>query len=650
MDNLQADEDFQDQNLIKQLQQSDSLHHFFRVLSVCHAALPEHIQTQKDGTQKDTINYQSSSPDEVALLNGAALCGFVMKERDSDSITVDELGKKARYEVLNVLEFDSDRKRMSVIVKDNKGRIELLCKGADNVVWERLRKNDQDEIMKSTLLHIEEYARAGLRTLGIASRQLDQHFYDDWNRKYEKVQTSSSSTKAKELAALAEEIEVDLELLGATGVEDRLQDGVPETIDMLLRANIRIWVLTGDKEETAVNIGNSCRLIANKTLLKIRSETEEEMQHEITQHLKQVQDGSASQFALIISGKPLGILLFGEISTKFLELADKVSSVVICRATPLQKAQAVTVLMTKTKNNILSVGDGANDVPMIQSAHVGVGIHGKEGSQAVLAADYSIGQFRFLQKLLLVHGRWSYRRLSLLIFYMFYKQLLSTTLQFYYCFYNAFSGTTVYDDNMSTAYNILFTSIPIIAVAVLDQDLPARQILRFPGLYKMSQNSYFFNQKVFWSWIAFAFYNTAIIFWFTLSTYKSDVTLSDGLVDGFWTWSVGIYTICVWVASLQLCLRVKTFNWVIVLTIALSVVIWHIFAVLLSTGGQLLGTVTRTFATPVYWLELILVIVTCLLPDFFLSSFLRNFYPRPDQIVEEIGLTEKKFVFRNSVE
>lgn len=184
---------------------------------------------------------------------------------------VNALGVRKKFEILNVLEFTSTRKRMSVIARDGRGEIKLYCKGADTVIYERLA-SDGSSFRDITLRHLEEFATEGLRTLCLAVTTIPEDVYNNWRETYHKASTSLQSRELK-MEDAADLIETNLHLLGATAIEDKLQEGVPETIATLLRAGIHMYVLTGDKQETAINIGYSCKLLSHGMDLIILNET-----------------------------------------------------------------------------------------------------------------------------------------------------------------------------------------------------------------------------------------------------------------------------------------------------------------------------------------------------------------------------------------
>lgn len=420
----------------KQLQENMQSHptglairHFLALLATCHTVIPE----RKD--EKSEIRYQAASPDEGALVEGAVMLGYKFIARKPRSVIIQVDGQDFEYELLAVCEFNSTRKRMSTIFRCPDGKIRIYCKGADTVILERLSK--ENPVVDVTLQHLEDYATEGLRTLCLAMREVPDAEFQEWQQIFNKAATTVGGNRADELDKAAEIIEHDLYLLGATAIEDRLQDGVPDTIHTLQTAGIKVWVLTGDRQETAINIGMSCKLISeDMTLLIVNEEnstaTRENLQKKLDAVLSQESaNGEREILALVIDGKSLTFALEKGMEKLFLDLAVKCKAVICCRVSPLQKALVVKLVKRHLKALLLAIGDGANDVSMIQAAHVGVGISGVEGLQAARSADVAIGQFRYLRKLLLVHGAWSYQRISKVILYSFYKNIAMFMTQFW---------------------------------------------------------------------------------------------------------------------------------------------------------------------------------------------------------------------------
>lgn len=406
---------------------------FMLALALCHTVI-----TERTPGNPPKLEFKAQSPDEAALVATARDCGFTVMGRSNDGIILNVLGREKEFTVLNTLEFNSSRKRMSAIIRMPNGKIILYCKGADSVIYSRLKAGEQPELRRLTGEHLEMFAREGLRTLCIACKELDEEAYQAWNKEHD-LAAAAIVDREDKLEAVSDAIERDLTLIGGTAIEDRLQDGVPDAIALLGDAGIKLWVLTGDKVETAINIGFSCNLLNNDMdliVFKIEDETVESAEAELVKHLKTFglrgtdeelqaarKDHTAPNptHAIVIDGDSLKLVLEDRLRQKFLMLCKQCKAVLCCRVSPAQKAAVVRMVKDGLDVMTLSIGDGANDVAMIQEADVGVGIAGEEGRQAVMSSDYAIGQFRFLQRLVLVHGRWSYRRLAETIANFFYK-------------------------------------------------------------------------------------------------------------------------------------------------------------------------------------------------------------------------------------
>uniref|UniRef100_A0A8B9ZD40 Phospholipid-transporting ATPase n=1 Tax=Anas platyrhynchos TaxID=8839 RepID=A0A8B9ZD40_ANAPL len=468
---------------------------FLTLLAVCHTVVPER--------QGNKIIYQASSPDEGALVKGAKKLGYVFTGRTPHSVIIDALGKEKTFEILNVLEFSSNRKRMSVIVRTPGGQLRLYCKGADNVIFERLSKDSQ--YMEQTLCHLEYFATEGLRTLCIAYADLSENSYREWLNIYNETSTLLKD-RAQKLEECYEIIEKDLLLLGATAIEDRLQAGVPETIATLMKAEIKIWILTGDKQETAINIGTHLpdTLVILKRNMIYFCLILQATRASLTQHCTSLGEslGKENDIALIIDGHTLKYALSFEIRQSFLDLALSCKAVICCRVSPLQKSEIVDMVKKHVNAITLAIGDGANDVGMIQTAHVG----------ATNCSDYAIAQFSYLEKLLLVHGAWSYNRVTKCILYCFYKNCGVL----WFAFVNGFSGQILFERWCIGLYNVIFTALPPFTLGIFERSCTQDSMLRFPQLYKTTQNADGFNTRVFWGHCINALVHSIILFWFPM--------------------------------------------------------------------------------------------------------------------------------------
>ncbi|KAJ3632124.1 hypothetical protein Zmor_022074, partial [Zophobas morio] len=505
-------------------------------------------------------------------------------------------GKEEEYVVLSTLEFSSERKRMSVIVRCPDNRIRLLTKGADNVILPLCVSDSQ--VLKETNAHLEQYATDGLRILTLAERVLAESEFNAWFERQQKATLElHDRTKYCSLEEINNKIEHNLELLGLTAIEDRLQEGVPDTIANLRKADLHVWVLTGDKQETAINIGFACQLLRNDQHIFVLSGNAKgrvlETIYGVQQQFEQLSEDCEK--ALVIDGVCLSCALEDNIKLELLEVAKACKAVICCRVTPLQKAMVVELVKENCDAITLAIGDGANDVSMIQAAHIGVGISGLEGRQAVLAADYSIAQFRFLERLLLVHGRLSYMRMSKFLRYFFYKNFAFTLVQFWYQIYTGWSGATIYDPWFVTLYNIVFTSMPVMAVAVFEKDTGTKYSLANPDIYCVGQGNLLFNKAMFFNYcFLLGFFHSILLFFLPFGA-AADLVLPDGKMAGFNWFSALVSASLVIVVTCTLALDILGWTVVNHCVVWISLLSWFIFGWHRGTGvGMVYRNLTLT--------------------------------------------------------
>ncbi|MBA0592976.1 putative phospholipid-transporting ATPase 9 [Gossypium raimondii] len=642
---------------------ADVIQKFFRLLAICHTAIPEVDE------ENGNISYEAESPDEAAFVIAARVLGFEFHNRTQTSISLHELdpvsGKRVNrlYKLLNVLEFDSSRKRMSVIVRDEEGKLLLLCKGADSVMFERLAKGGRD-FEEDTREHMNEYADAGLRTLVLAYRELSENEYEVFNEKMTEAKNSVSADRETLIDGVAEMIERDLILLGATAVEDKLQNGVPDCIDKLAQAGIKLWVLTGDKMETAINIGYACSLlrqgmkqiIINLDTPEIQSlektgdkdavikASRKSVMEQIVSGKSQVSALSAisEAFALIIDGKSLAYALEDDMKNIFLELAIGCASVICCRSSPKQKALVTRLVKLGTGKTTLAIGDGANDVGMLQEADIGIGISGVEGMQAVMSSDVAIAQFRYLERLLLVHGHWCYRRISSMICYFFYKNIAFGFTIFLYEAYTSFSAQPAYNDWYLTLFNVFFSSLPVIAMGVFDQDVSARFCLKFPLLYQEGVQNVLFSWRRIVSWMFNGFYSAIIIFFFCSRALEQQAFNDEGKTASKDILGGTMYTCIVWVVNLQMALSISYFTLIQHIVIWGTIAFWYVFQLAYGALPASFSTdAYRVFVealapAPSYWFITLFVVIATLTPYFLYSAIQMRFFPMYHEMIQWI--------------
>uniref|UniRef100_A0A8C5PGP7 Phospholipid-transporting ATPase n=1 Tax=Leptobrachium leishanense TaxID=445787 RepID=A0A8C5PGP7_9ANUR len=592
---------------------------FLTMMAVCHTAVPE-----RNG---DQIIYQASSPDEAALVRAARDLRFRFTGRTPDSVIIESLGQEERFELLNVLEFTSNRKRMSVIVRNSSGKLRLYCKGADTVIYDRLAETSKYK--EITLKHLEQFATEGLRTLCFAVASIPDSVYEEWLDVYHRACTSIQNRTLK-LEECYELIEKNLHLLGATAIEDKLQDNVPETIETLMKADIRIWILTGDKQETAINIGHACRLLTkNMGLLVINEGSLDSTREILSHHCGKLGDAlrKENDFALIIDGKSLKYALTFGVRQYFLDLALSCKAVICCRVSPLQKSEVVEMVKKQVKVITLAIGDGANDVSMIQTAHVGVGISGNEGLQAANSSDYSIAQFKYLKNLLLVHGAWNYNRVAKCILYCFYKNIVLYIIEIWFAFMNGFSGQILFERWCIGFYNVFFTALPPLTLGIFERSCRKENMLKYPELYKTSQKALDFNTKVFWVHCLNGLFHSVILFWFPLTALQHGTVFGNGKTSDYLFLGNIVYTfshIAIWGSILL---------WIVFFGIYSS--LWPAIPVAPDMSGE----ANMMFSSGLFWMGLIFIPVTSLLLDVFYKTVKRSCFKT---LVDEVQELEAK--------
>ncbi|KAL4033409.1 phospholipid-transporting ATPase 1 [Cucumis melo var. makuwa] len=626
------------------------IHDFFLALAACNTIVPLITETSDPSVQ--LIDYQGESPDEQALVYAAAAYGFMLIERTSGHIVIDIHGEKHRYNVLGMHEFDSDRKRMSVILGCPDTTFKVFVKGADNSMFKVMGENMNTDIIQSTKAHLYSYSSKGLRTLVIGMKELSSTDFDKWHMMFEEASTALIGRAAK-LRKVASSIENNLFILGASGIEDKLQKGVPEAIEALRTAGIKVWVLTGDKQETAISIGYSSKLLTNKmTQIIINSNSAESCKRKLEDAIIMSKTASGvsldnerstevatTSIALIIDGSSLVHILDSKLEEQLFQLSCNCSVVLCCRVAPLQKAGIVALVKKRTSDMTLAIGDGANDVSMIQKADVGVGISGLEGRQAVMASDFAMGQFRFLVPLLLVHGHWNYQRMGYMILYNFYRNAVFVLVLFWYVLFTGYSLTTAINQWSSVLYSIIYTCLPTIIVGILDKDLGRRTLLSYPQLYGAGHRQESYNSRLFWLTIIDTVWQSIAIFFIPLFAFWATTVDISGLGD-LWLLATVI------VVNLHLSMDVVRWYTVTHAVIWGSTLATFICVIVLDSILSLPGywAIYHVASTASFWLCLLCIIVAALLPRFVVKYIYQYYCPCDIQIAREadkFGLTRE---------
>lgn len=720
---------------------------FILAIALCHTCIPE--------TSEEGVTYQAASPDEQALVQAAQELGYMVIDRQNASMTIktDPPGSEGEpsfevYQILDVIEFSSSRKRMSIIVRMPDDRICVICKGADSTIarllrlsglaidkaimverrvskrqsleaqeairrdseqrnrktsltrtslsmsrhslgaiprpslatkrlqpirddfdiWLKNRETDveiaqqdsenvystrlsanfptspvispfsgrssfqgdeRDDLVEEAMVvddaavfercfqHITDFATEGLRTLLYGYRFMEEDEYKSWKKLYLDALTSLNN-RQEMIERIGNLVEMNLELAGATAIEDKLQDGVPESIDKLRRAKIKLWMLTGDKRETAINIGHSCRLIKDYSSITILDHESGDVNQRIAAAFIDINRGQVAHSVVVIDGQTLALVEGNDTVRKlFIDLAILVDSVICCRASPSQKAYLVHAIRKKVKNAVtLAIGDGANDIAMIQEAHVGIGITGKEGLQAARTSDYSIAQFRFLLKLLLVHGRWNYIRTCKYTLGTFWKEMLFYLTQALYQRYAGYTGTSLYESWSLSMFNTLFTSLPVIFMGIFEKDLAATTLLAVPELYTLGHHNGGFNLLIYAFWVFMASAEAMIVFFIMLGLYGQALSTTD---NGLYAMGTLTFSACVVIIATKLqFLDLQNKSITCGVAMFLSIGGWCLWNLILSAiyptnviYNVRDGLLDRFGRNALWWLTFILIVTAC---------------------------------------
>ena len=631
---------------------------FWKALALCHDCS---IQNGE---------YIGMSPDNLELVKSASLQGFKFDVSDNNTQFLlsylspyndSNIKEQQRFEKLRQIEFSSDRKRESVIVKEG-SLYKLYIKGADSIIEERLDESTPKEVLERSRYFVNLFSAQGYRTLYIAMKVFKEEEWEDFSAELEQAEMDTLHKKEK-LEEIHHRIESGLTLIGSTIVEDKLQENVPEVIKELRQADIKIWMLTGDKLSTAYNIGLSCNLI-NKEIKTffvegvekkvddnfnvINKEEQEEVILKFVKEYKhfqgEIENGHMKEnadklkFGILVDEKALLTITNNEeIAKIFLEVSKEAVAVICCRVSPLQKSQVVKLMKNFDKSKItLAIGDGGNDVSMIMEAHIGIGIYGEEGLRAAQSSDYAIGEFQVLRRLLFLHGYLNLMRNSVMVIYFFYKNFVFTIIHFFYGFLNDFSGQTIIEDWFISLFNLLFTSIPLAARGILDTTLRPEdgiivQIL-IPYLYKEQREKPIFNIKNFLLNLFKGIIHALINYFLTIYVVFKEID-KDGHDSNLWVNSVVLYTNILIIVTIDMIIFTKyhTFiNWIIILT--LTVLLYILFLIVVENINIFTssGTMNYSFNSSLIWMDIILVSGTCGLIDFVILSFnqlfIKNIY------------------------
>lgn len=576
---------------------------YFTALALCNT-----IQPFKDDSKPNGITHEGSSPDEVALVETAADMGFLIVERTTHTLTLllDEKQRKT-YKILATLEFTPERKMMSIVVEDPTTKnITLYNKGADSFVKPQLSSDPQVQAdMARADISLADMSRAGLRTLLVCARDLTPAEFEAWEKKFIAA-GKVLQNRGEAVDKVCLEVEQEMRLIGVTAIEDKLQEEVPETLSFFLSAGVVIWMLTGDKRETALTIAATSTLCDPQTdyvdHIDIGSLSPKdpaaiakvgEHLHVVQQHINMQGTTDEKRCTFVVDGPALSIAMEYYFDL-FLDLSQRVNSAVCCRLTPIQKANVVHMFQQSTGLTALAIGDGANDVSMIQEGRVGVGIIGLEGAQAALAADYAIPRFRHLRRLCAVHGRYALLRNASCIMVSFYKNITLAVIQVIFACYAGFSGQTFFDGWLLTFYNIVLTSIQPFFMGIFEKDLPEEALLERPKLFTPLAHGMYFDVRTVMTWLFEGILLGVVLFYVAFPTLQQlDGTPTRNMTGAM----VGTTIFCglVFVVLIQFGLSIKYWQWLQVLGLVVSFLTFWLVVLVYSSIPSVFG------ASTFYW-------------------------------------------------
>ncbi|KAF0982434.1 hypothetical protein FDP41_011364 [Naegleria fowleri] len=593
-------------------------------MSLCQNVAVRHVTRSKT----NEITYEGESVDEVALVLGASNNQFSLVFMSDKKTVLKVFNKEYTFERLAEIPFTPDRKRMTTVFKisqeflkdfpifetfcigqceediavDKDGMIICFTKGADSFLYPLLEQSNKQQVQ----LNIDEcssnFASEGLRTLLLCYKALSKETFEEWNMRYNAAKTLLLNTARKQAMDKCEkDLEKDLIFVGCTAIEDILQDGVPSTVKFFLDSCIQIWMVTGDKRETAV----------------------------ITEYLAEIAKLSQNQsenVTLVLDGNSFSNFFKDESLPLFKDLIKKCNTVICCRSTPKQKSQLVTFARTELKKRVLAIGDGANDVPMIQKANVGVGLIGKEGNQGK-----TIPKFRMLKRLIAVHGRYSLKRIASFINYYIYMNLGIVFIQVLYSFYTRFSGQALTEDFVVIFTTLFFQQLNPLSFGIFEKDISEHHLLDSktgPKLLSSLRRENVFNLYTFVKWIGGGILHVIIIFFVCIYGTERSI-LTNGRDDGLWMKTVLVNSCSFMVMTLKCYLEFEHVTPFHQFAMAFSFVTFYGFNLLYAAAetSPLYNIWYSCAQSPVFWFIHLLCLISTLGIDFTIHHLKELFFP-----------------------
>lgn len=620
--------------------------HFLRAMALCHSVLVVGGR------------YEGTNTDEVAFVEAAARNGVRLVARTNDEMVLEEHGRRVSFEVLAMVEFASERQRMSIVVRrrgdadgdaggdDNgsaPGQVWLLTKGADSALLPLCREDDA-ELVSVTERHVNDFATRGLRTLVFAERVLDADAFKAWNERLQQAELALQAREARIYDAW-QHIERDFSLLGVTGVEDRLQEQVPHTIETIRLAGIKLWVLTGDRVETALDVARLARVLTPDMRVHVVRGGAVKHHSTVLAQLLLLDDAPAE--CLVMESEALTLAL-KYYPRQFIERCSRCSIVLCCRTKPLDKAWCVRAVRRRLRATTCAIGDGGNDVSMLMEADVGVGIQGLEGTQAARAADVAVGEFRHLKRLLLLYGRYSNVRVHHCLAAIFYKAMANYSGSFWFQLWTSYSAMPLAETWFASTYELIYTGLPPLVLGLFERDLDERTIELHPEAYASRTT---FSLRSMARWLVSGLWHSLVLSYtacmlFTPHLGGTDVHSADGRVSGMRTLQVFYMTALVLVVLGKISIETLYWTWLNAAAIGLCLALYFVYLLLLNTvfwvgtsGGAWIGVkLYWVFFSALsngayFYLYLAVAVCLCLLPELLWMLVQQRYAPRYWQVL-----------------
>lgn len=614
-------------SIVEQLGDDRNLKEILACIAICHSVI-----ITNDG-------YSSESPDEEALVSTAAdlSAKFVSRVPD-ESISIELAGQLSKFKLLSTIEFDSDRKRMSVIVKAPNGQIIIYTKGADTIMLDLFSSEEDQGAIKQMKDQVDEWAEQGLRTLVCGWRLISEEEWSDFESRMKaaSLEMQDRESKMKEVGAT---IEHDLILLGAVAIEDELQPQVPETMSYLAQMGIKLWILTGDKHETAVSIAKSTNVITPECkVFEILNGNRDECKNT----LRGIKNHNGTS-VLVLSPDALEFITTRE-PQMIAEFGNHCRSVICFRMSPFLKSKVVDTMQQHTKKTCLAIGDGANDVNMIQTANVGIGIIGREGRQAASNSDFAITRFKHLKRLLAVHGRLSLIRLCGVIRYMIYKNIVFCFPHLWYFIFTNWSPTTLFDGWLLATYNLIWTLFPPGEYGFFEQDVSFMSMMRYPFIYREARKGKYLTWNRFVLEVLNGIYQSAVLFYFNVYLNSNSIINMQGYTDSQSASGFQLFVGIVIVVNMQTMIRSNHWNVFLFLGVVVSILLFFLFGLpygsFASLVPQMYFVPQTLFTMYMPYLCLLISIVASLAPEAILGYLKGMWFPSFTRIIRESEILE----------